>query len=221
MLAGMSGAPAKQAKAKKAKVKSTRGITASTVRQDVSGQDCLKGSWTDRPDSLKILVECAALLGIAEKLDQSYLSSSPDELATRAAKFIHACELSLKMETIQAEVRVRDQLGKLQDMKDFRTHLPFEAGAKVLLKLSDARPERLDVGIKRLLKSDFESDARHPRRLDEYRRLNIFPDGEKPQAPTLECFINGEFAWYCAKGFAPEDLKHLSAFGSKLTAEKE
>jgi hypothetical protein len=224
MLTGMSGALTKQAKAKKSNVKSTQKITASTVRQDVRGQDSLKVSWTDRPDSLKMLVECAALLGIADKLDSTDPSSSPDELATRAVKLIQACEFSLKLEAMQAEVRVRDQLGKLKDMTAFRTHLSFEAGAKALLKLSDARPERLDVGIKRLLKSDFESHVRPPRSLesslDEYRPLKIFPDGEKPQAPTLECFIATEFAWYQAKGFDPKDLKRLSKLVSKMPAEE-
>lgn len=220
MITGMSVAPQKKTKTKSSKVTSHQRITASTVHHDVRHEDRLNESWTDRPDSLKILVECAALLGIADKLDSADPSSSPDELARRAVKLIQACEFSLKLEAMQAEVRVRDQLGKLKDMKAFRTHLSFEAGAKALLKLSDARPERLDVGIKRLLKSDFESHARPPRSLGEYRHLKIFPDGEKPQAPTLERFIDREFAWYQAKGFDPEDLKRLSALGSKMPAEE-
>jgi len=221
MIAGMSAAPQKKTKTKSSKVTSHQRITASTVHHDVRHEDRLNESWTDRPDSLKILVECAALLGIADKLNNEGSIYYADELATRAAKLINACEFSLKLEVKQAEVRVGDQLNKLQDMESYRIHLSFNAGAKALLKLGDDRPSRLDKSIRRLLKLDFESEPRSPRSLHEYGSLNVLLESGKTQAAKMEYFIKEELAWYRAKGFAPEDLKRLSAFSIEESAEEE
>jgi len=217
----MSAAPKKKAKAKKSKATSHQVTTATTAPNGITDNESLGKSWTDRPDSLRMLVECAALLGISDTIDPEGSGYFADKLASRAVDLINACEFSLKKETMQAGIRVTEQISRLQDLKDFSTHLSFEAGAKALLKIDDDRPERLDAGIKRLLKADFESKARFPRSLHEYRHLAVFLEGENPQGPNLEYFIDGELSWYHAKGFTPEDLRHLSAFrGKKLTDKK-
>jgi len=216
----MSSAPKKQ-KAKSEKYTTTKEDTTSPVASDVVGETC-PDHWTRRPDSLKILVDCAALLGISEKLDSESMGSSPDKLAMRAVALINACEISLKWETMQADERVREQLSKLQDMRSFRAHLSFEAGARALLQIEDKRRDRLDAGIERLLKLDFKLEPRIPRQPgkyrgeEEYRRLDIRPAGETPPAPGLEKFVAGELAWYHANGFEPEDLNRLSALKSKV-----
>ena len=220
-MAIMSAAPQKKAKTEKSKATLNQEVIASNTPQVIADNDSLGNSWTDRPDSLRMLVECAALLGISDTIDPEGSGSSADKLASRAVDLINACEFSLKKETMQAEIRVKEQISKLLDMRDFSTHLSFEAGAKALLKIDDDRPERLDAGIKRLLKADFESKARLPRSLHEYRRLAVFLEGENPQGPNLEYFIDGELSWYHAKGFTPEDLRHLSAFRGKKPADKE
>jgi hypothetical protein len=220
-MAIMSAAPQKKAKTEKSKATLNQEVIASTTPQVIADNDSLGNSWTDRPDSLRMLVECAALLGISDTIDPEGSGSSADKLASRAVDLINACEFSLKKETMQAEIRVKEQISRLQDLKDFSTHLSFEAGAKALLKIDDDRQERLDAGIKRLLKADFESKARFPRSLREYRHLAVFLEGENPQGTNLEHFIDGELSRYHAKGFAPEDLKHLSAFRSKRPADKE
>jgi len=160
---------------------------------------------------LRILVECAAILGIADKLDPEGFISSPDELAMRASKLINACELCLRGEAMQADLQVAEQLNKLEETRNFSKHLSFDEGTQALLNLKDPRRERLEDGIKRLLKSDFESNPREPRSASEHRRLRVSEDNKSQHPPDLVSFINGELTWHKTKGFTPEDLKRLSA----------
>ena len=147
IMAVMSAAPQKKAKTKKSKATLNQEVIDSIPPQVITDNDSLGKSWTDRPDSLRMLVECAALLGISDTIDPEGSGSSPDKLASRAVDLINACEFSLKKETMQAGFRVKEQISRLQDLKDFSTHLSFEAGAIALLKIDDDRPERLLEGL--------------------------------------------------------------------------
>ncbi|NBV85446.1 MAG: hypothetical protein EBS01_04105 [Verrucomicrobia bacterium] len=135
---------------------------------------------------------------------------SPDRLATRAIEFINACEFLLKKETTEAGLRIKEHMSKLKDLRMFSTHLSYDEGANAVLKLKDARPERLDSGIERLLEADFELNPRRPRNVQE-SPLAFSLNGE----PDAEYFIGRELAWFKAKGFTPEDLKHLSELNKR------
>jgi len=201
----MSAAPKKKAKAKKSKATSHQVTTATTAPNGITDNESLGKSWTDRPDSLRMLVECAALLGISDKINNEDVLFSSDRLAARAIEFINACEFLLKKETTEAGLRIKEHMSKLKDLRTFSTRLPYKEGANAVLKLKDARPERLDKGIIRLLEADFELNPRRPRDVQEIPlafSLN--------RATDAEYFIGRELAWYKAKGFTPEDLRHLS-----------
>jgi len=75
----MSAAPKKKAKAKKSKTASNQVTTASTATKGITDNESLGKSWTDRPDSLRMLVECAALLGISDKIGSEGVGSFPGQ----------------------------------------------------------------------------------------------------------------------------------------------
>lgn len=206
----MCAAPRKQAKTKKAKATSALGSSATTVPDGAVGKSTVRKSWTDRPDSLDLLVNCAALLGIADGINSENTLFDCDPLAKRATELINACEFALEQEATLTEARLKERRRKLDNLA-FPTRLSFEEGALALLKLTDARSDRLESGIRRLLRSDFELEPRYPLGDDEKGHLRAFAARVVGRPPTLESFIDEELARYRANGFSPEDLKRLLA----------
>lgn len=212
-MADMCAAPRKQAKAKRSNATSPLGSSATTAPDDAVGESTVGKSWTDRPDALDLLVNCAALLGIADRINSENTGFDCDPLAKRATELINACEFALKQEAGRTEARLKERRRKQED-RAFSTWLSFDEGACALLKLKDDRPERLELGIRRLLKSDFESQPRHPFGDDEKGQLRAFAARVVGRPPTLESFIDEELARYRSKGFSTEDFKRLAALSN-------
>ena len=74
-------APREQARARKAKVTLPAESSAVTSPEDTRGETSVGQFWTDRPDALNTLVECAALLRIAERLYSEQTMFNCDSLA--------------------------------------------------------------------------------------------------------------------------------------------
>jgi hypothetical protein len=80
-----------------------------------------------------------------------------------------------------------------------------------LVNDKDNRPNRLDAGIKRLLKSDFKVEPRSPRRIDDRVHIRFFLENKETPKERLASFVHEELAWYHEKGFSPADLRRLAA----------
>lgn len=84
------------------------------------------------------------------------MGSNSVSLARKATELVNACGFFLKLEASRPEARLKEQCKRLRDMA-FPTPLSFDKGVRSLVTLCDVRQDRLELGIRRLLKLALES----------------------------------------------------------------
>ena len=68
----------------KEECKNPQESSAAAAEQVTDALKKTAGNWTERPEAFKLLVECAALLRISEKIDPEAETLPPENLARKA-----------------------------------------------------------------------------------------------------------------------------------------